>query len=85
MSSRMGSDGIGSEGAVQPTRVSHLKELLAVARSNGVRVRREWLGGKPAGACEIQGVRWLYLDESLPIEEQIGQAEEALVAWQLRA
>jgi hypothetical protein len=60
-----------------------LRALVGAARGAGVRVRREWLGGETGGGCEIQGVRWLFLDQSLSIEEQIGQAEDALTNWQI--
>ena len=64
------------------TGVSSLRGLIQPASAAGVHVRREWLGGRRAGGCEIQGVRWLYLYE-LSIEEQINQAEQALRDWEI--
>ena len=65
------------------TRVTRLRQRIATARAAGARVRREWLGGATGGGCEIAGVRWLFLDLSLPIDEQIEQVESALRSWEL--
>ena len=60
------------------TRRDTYKRLLAEAKRTGLRIRQEWLGGETGGCCEIHGVRWLFLDTSLSIEEQIGQLRDAL-------
>ncbi len=64
-----------------PTKVDQLQRAITRARRAGIRVRREWLAGQTGGGCEIAGTRWLFLDLSLPIQEQIGQVEDALRLW----
>lgn len=64
------------------TKVAQLQRAISRARRAGIRVRREWLAGQTGGGCEIAGARWLFLDLSLPIQEQIGQVEDALRLWQ---
>ena len=65
-----------------PTRVEQLNALIRVAQERGIRIRREWLHGQAAGACEIAGTKWVFVDQSLPLEEQIGQLREALEMWE---
>ena len=73
----MMSDALQDE-APRSTKVTILKQRLAEARQRGFRIRKEWLGGETGGACEVAGKRWLFLDLSLSIEEQIEQVEDAM-------
>lgn len=59
-------------------KTEQLRQLLRLAKRAGFRVRREWFGGEAGGSCEIHGVRWIFVDQSLSLEEQIGQVEDAL-------
>lgn len=62
----------------------HTVELLDAAvnsaRQVGFKVRFEWLGGAPAGACEIKGQKWLFVDLALTPTEQLDQVLTALAA-----
>jgi len=57
--------------------LERLKELAAAA---GYAVRHEWLGGVSGGACEFAGRKWIFLDLSLSVVEQLDQLATALKA-----
>lgn len=54
--------------------VELLQEALEVAHAIGIEVRQEWLGEAVGGICRI-GPKWiLFVDLSLPVDEQVKQA-----------
>lgn len=55
-----------------------LESLETVAAQAGFTVRHEWLGGTGGGACEFAGKKWIFVDLSLPVPEQLAQIEGAL-------
>ena len=55
--------------------MEHLKEL---AQQAGYVVRHEWLGGVAGGACEFAGRKWIFVDLSLSVVEQLDQLADAL-------
>ena len=55
--------------------LERLKELAAAA---GYAVRHEWLGGVGGGACEFAGRKWIFVDLSLSVVEQLDQVATAL-------
>jgi hypothetical protein len=61
-----------------PTKVARLRDSLRQLHALGYKVRKEWLNGEAGGTCEYGGARWLFLDLSLSIEEQLEQVEAAL-------
>lgn len=63
------------------SKVAMLRQRVATAKTLGAQIRSEWLGGETGGACEIGGKRWIFLDLSLSVEEQLEQVEEALRQW----
>ena len=60
--------------------VQRLQRRLADARAAGFSVRTEWLGGEAGGSCEFGGRRWIFIDLSLSVAEQLQQLEDALRA-----
>ena len=58
--------------------VELLDEAVAVAIECGFGVRQEWFGGTRAGACEIRGHRWIFIDLALNPSEQLEQVLDAL-------
>lgn len=55
-----------------------LEEALSLAERSGFEVRREWLEETTGGVCRI-GSKWvLYVDLSLPIDEQLAQVVKSL-------
>ena len=58
--------------------VEMLDEAISLATRAGFQVRQDWFGGSAAGACELKGQKWLFLDLSLSPHEQLGQVLEAL-------
>ena len=58
--------------------VEMLERLEAVAAEAGYTVRHEWLGGAGGGACEFAGRKWIFVDLSLPVAEQLEQLAGAL-------
>jgi hypothetical protein len=58
--------------------VEMLEGLKEVAEAAGYTVRQEWLGGVGGGACEFAGRKWIFLDLSLPVIEQLDQIADAL-------
>jgi hypothetical protein len=55
--------------------MEHLQEL---AQQAGYIVRHEWLGGVAGGACEFAGRKWIFVDLSLSVVEQLEQLADAL-------
>ena len=62
--------------------LQRLQQSLRAARRAGFEIRSEWLGGETAGWCEFGGKRWIFVDLSLPVIEQIAQIEGALASYQ---
>jgi len=58
--------------------VEMLERLKEVAENAGYTVRHEWLGGVAGGACEFAGRKWIFLDLSLSVLEQLDQMTAAL-------
>jgi hypothetical protein len=58
--------------------VELLERLESVAENAGYTVRHEWLGGAGGGACEFAGRKWIFVDLSLPVTEQLAQLAGAL-------
>jgi len=58
--------------------VEMLEQLKELAENAGYTVRQEWLGGAGGGACEFAGRKWIFLDLSLSIVEQLDQVAGAL-------
>jgi len=58
--------------------VELMEQAIAAAEKLGYGIRQEWLGGCGAGACEIAGRRWIFIDASLTIAEQLDQLIDAL-------
>ena len=56
-------------------KLERLKELAAEA---GYTVRHEWLGGVGGGACQFAGRKWIFVDLSLSVLEQLEQVTAAL-------
>lgn len=55
-----------------------LDHALRAAERLGYKIRQEWLGGSGGGDCEIKGQKWLFIDLSLGLPDQLHQAVEAL-------
>jgi len=60
--------------------VEMLERLKELAESAGYTVRHEWLGGVGGGACEFAGRKWIFVDLSLSVVEQLDQVSGALAA-----
>ena len=58
--------------------VEMLERLKDVAETAGYTVRHEWLGGVAGGACQFAGRKWIFVDLSLSVVEQLDQLAEAL-------
>lgn len=58
--------------------IERLERLKEVAERAGYTVRQEWLGGVAGGACQFAGRKWIFLDLSLSVIEQMEQMAEAL-------
>ena len=58
--------------------VEMLEGLKQVAEAAGYTVRQEWLGGVGGGACEFAGRKWIFVDLSLSVIEQLDQIASAL-------
>jgi hypothetical protein len=58
--------------------VEMLERLESLAHRAGYTVRHEWLGGAGGGACEFAGRRWIFVDLSLTVIEQLDQMASAL-------
>lgn len=59
--------------------VQLLEEALRVARRLGYHVRQEWIGSG-GGPCEIRGTKWLFVDLSQSVLEQLQCVREAIEA-----
>jgi hypothetical protein len=60
--------------------VELLEQALTVAERMGYGIRQEWLGGAGGGACQFAGRKWLFVDLSLNVIEQLEQVRKALLA-----
>ena len=58
--------------------VELLEEALGLAGRLGYKTRNEWLGGSGGGACEIKGIKWIFLDLALGPADQLDNVLEAL-------
>lgn len=58
--------------------IEQLERLKDVAERAGYTVRQEWLGGVAGGACQFAGRKWIFLDLSLSVIEQLEQMTDAL-------
>ena len=58
--------------------VELFERTLITAERLGYTVRQEWLGGVGGGACEFGGRRFIFIDLSLTIVEQLEQVAEAI-------
>jgi hypothetical protein len=58
--------------------VELLEQTIGAAEKLGYGVRHEWLGGTGGGACEFAGRKWIFVDLSLSVIEQLDQVTEAL-------
>ncbi len=58
--------------------VDLLEQALALAERQGFIVRQDWFGGAGAGACELKGRRWLFVDLALAPREQLEHVLAAL-------
>jgi hypothetical protein len=58
--------------------VEMLERLKETAENAGYTVRHEWLGGVAGGACEFAGRKWIFVDLSLSVIEQLDQVAAAL-------
>lgn len=58
--------------------LERMERLLAIAQSEGIRVRNEWLGGIRGGLVRIGTEPILFLDDSLGLAEQLQQTQAAL-------
>ena len=50
---------------------ARFSEVCAIAESYGYCVRPRWLDGCGGGESETAGQRWIFVDDMLPVEEQI--------------
>lgn len=55
-----------------------LYHALRAAEQSGYQIRQEWLGGSGGGDCEIKGQKWLFIDLSLSLPDQLHLVVEAL-------
>ena len=55
-----------------------LDQALRAAEQLGYKVRQEWLGGGSSGDCEIKGQKWLFIDLSQSLPDQLHVVVEAL-------
>ena len=58
--------------------VEMLERLKELAEDAGYTVRHEWLGGVGGGACQFAGRKWIFVDLSLSVVEQLDQVALAL-------
>jgi hypothetical protein len=70
--------------------IEKLERLKDMAEGAGYTIRQEWLGGVAGGACQFAGRKWIFIDLSLSVVEQLEQVANALetdpaVAIPLRA
>jgi hypothetical protein len=58
--------------------IEKLERLKDLAETAGYTVRQEWLGGVAGGACHFAGRKWIFIDLSLSVVEQLEQVAAAL-------
>ena len=58
--------------------VELLERLKDLADQAGYTIRHEWLGGSGGGKCEFAGRKWIFVDLSLSVVEQLEQVSAAL-------
>lgn len=58
--------------------IEKLERLKDLAERAGYTVRQEWLGGVAGGACHFAGRKWIFIDLSLSVIEQLEQVTAAL-------
>jgi hypothetical protein len=58
--------------------VEMLERLKELAEQAGYTIRHEWLGGSGGGKCEFAGRKWIFVDLSLSVIEQLDQVAAAL-------
>jgi len=57
--------------------VELLAEAIALANRLGYHVRQEWVGSG-GGVCEVRGERWLFIDLSQSVWEQLDTVRAVL-------
>ena len=58
--------------------VEMLEQSLEIARLAGYTIRQEWLGESQGGACVIKGKKFLFLDPTLSIRDQLDEVVSVL-------
>jgi hypothetical protein len=58
--------------------VELLEEATLLASEMGFKIRQEWFGGCAAGACELKGQKWIFIDLALSPRERLEQVLRAL-------
>lgn len=58
--------------------VEILEQAIRAAEALGYKVRQEWLGGAGGGGCEIKGRKYLFIDVSLSVPDQLQLALDLL-------
>jgi len=58
--------------------IEKLERLKELAEDAGYTIRQEWLGGVAGGACQFAGRKWIFIDLSLSVIEQLEQVAAAL-------
>jgi hypothetical protein len=58
--------------------VETLERLKELAEQAGYTIRHEWLGGSGGGKCEFAGRKWIFVDLSLSVVEQLDQVAAAI-------
>ena len=60
------------------TSLERMERLIAIAESEGIQVRSEWLGGVRGGLVRIGKTPILFVDESLSVADQFEQVRGSL-------
>ena len=58
--------------------VEMLERMKELAEQAGYTIRHEWLGGSGGGKCEFAGRKWIFVDLSLSVVEQLDQVSAAI-------
>ena len=58
--------------------VEMLERMKELAEQAGYTIRHEWLGGSGGGKCEFAGRKWIFVDLSLSVVEQLDQVAAAI-------
>ena len=65
-----------------------LAEAVKLARKTGYQIREDCLDGAGGGHCQIHGGKWLLLDVTQSLEEQLSDTVDALrvdpQVWQFK-